>query len=156
MLDFLRGDRPWGKFWRLLDRLGENSYYRHAQQNDPEVARYIAELEAAEAEEAEKAGRPLPKKTWRPGPDDWSLLHELLAQNRDALGQMATILADMPVAPGVKTRTKPPAPYPRPETALDAERRRLAEAKEQAEVDRLMVVTARAKQRWRDQQTAQR
>lgn len=76
----------------------------------------------------------------------------MVAQVRDAQAETATLIADLPTA--VKTRTKPPAPYPRPETRVDEERRRLAEAREQAEVDRLLDVTARAKQRWRDQQAA--
>lgn len=151
MLDFLRGTLPWGKFWRLVDRLGDGTHYRRAQQNDPETARYIAEAEAAEAEAAEKAGLP-PPPPWRPDPDDWTLLHELTAQTRDRLGELATLIADLPTP--VKTRSKPPAQFARPETLLDIERRLIAERREKSEVDRLMDLGERAKQRWRDQQAA--
>lgn len=77
----------------------------------------------------------------------------MTAQVRDRLGEVATLLADLPVAPGVKQRTKPPAQFLRPETELDKARRAIQEAKDKAADDRLMDLGAKAKERWRAQQT---
>ena len=115
------------------------------------MARYIAEKEAAEAEEAEKAGRP-PAPPWRPDPDDFTLMHEILAQIRDGVAETATLIADLPTP--VKQRTKPPAAFGRPETLLDKERRRIREERDQAADDRLLDITSAAKRRWREQQAA--
>lgn len=139
---------PWGKFWRLLDTLGDGSRYIRAQQNDPEVARYVAEKEAADRKAAEKAGTP-PPPPWRPAADDWTLLHELMARNLDRTGMVATLIADLPTT--VKTRTPFPSVFSRPETLLDRYRREIAEAEDKAADDRLMDLVTAAKQRWRDQ-----
>ena len=115
------------------------------------MAKYIAEKEAADADAAEKEGKP-PPPPWRPDPDDFTLMHEILAQIRDGSAQTATLIADLPTA--VKHRTRPPAAFGRPETELDRERRRIREERDQAADDRLMDITAAAKQRWKAQQAA--
>lgn len=76
----------------------------------------------------------------------------MTARNLDRLGELATLVADLPTA--VKTRTKPPPAFSRPETLLDKERKRIAAEREKAADDRLLDITDRAKQRWREQQGA--
>lgn len=128
---------PWGKFWRLLGQLGSDSRYVKAQQNDPEVAAMLA------AEESE--GDP---REWKPQAAEWTLLHDLLARIGDRQGEIAALIADLPV--GVKKRHEPPAPFPRPETELDKARARIKAEREQAYDDRLLSLVEAGKQRWRE------
>jgi hypothetical protein len=62
---------------------------------------------------------------------------------------LSTLIADLPT--GVKTRTPFPPVFSRPETLLDRYRREIAEAEEKAEVDKLIDITERARQRYREQ-----
>lgn len=131
---------PWGKFWRLLSVLGADSYFYKAQQNDPEMA---AKLAAAKSDD---------DPPWRPALYDWSLLHELLAINNDRLGQVAALLADLPVA--VKQRHKAPTPFPRPATELDRALAARAAEEEEAYMEQMEDFVTAAKERWRRQQAA--
>lgn len=128
--DYFRGLKPWRRLLNVLDRLPANSQYVTAQRNDPELAELIASLPEAEM------GR------WRPPATEFSLDTSLLAEIRDRLGVVATLLGDMPLAPGVKRRSKPPPPFPRPLTAIERARA-AAEAQMEADLDD-MVAAAHA------------
>ena len=106
-------------------------------QDDPELAEKIV---ADEDEDAK----------WHPRPSDWTLDRELLAQVRDRLGQVASLLADLPV--GVKQRHNPPPAFPRPETALDKARIAKAKREEREYDEKLLDFAEQAKARWRAQQ----
>lgn len=127
----------WTKFWRLLSQLGPDSRYVKAQQNDPEIAEHLA-----------KQGKP-DDPSWRPQAEDWTLLHELVAQVRDRLGGVAGLIADLPTA--VKTRHTPPPYFPRPQTELDKARQRIEAEADKAYDDRLLDIAEAAKRRWRAQ-----
>lgn len=86
---------------------------------------------------------------WRPMPADFSLMHELVAQVRDLLGDVAALLADMPV--GVKTRHKPPPKFLRPMTELDKARAKARDEADKAYDDRLLTLVAEGQRRWREQ-----
>lgn len=127
---------PWGKFWRLLDQLGADSRYSAAQQNDPELARKIAE-DTAEG------------KTWHPDAADWTLMHDLVAEVRDLLADSVVIQGRGLPSNG---RRQFPSRYPRPVTEIDKARAAAEAARDQLADERIMAEVDRAKQRWRDQQ----
>ena len=130
---------PWGKFWRLLARLGADSAYQKALQDDPATV-----ASALAADDTETEGTP-----WRPAVEDWSMLHELLAQIRDRQGDIAAILLDLPVA--VKSRHKPPQHFPRPLTELDRARIRIQNEKDEADMARIDAFVKRGKENWKRQ-----
>lgn len=110
--------------------------FAKAQQDDPEVAEYLAALPEAE-------------EKWRPAPVDFTLMHEMVAEVRDLLGELCALTADGPVA--VKTRHTPPPPFPRPVSELEKARRRIKAARD-AEYDADLLAFAEAgKRRWREQ-----
>lgn len=131
---------PWGKFWRLLARISasSDSHYSKAMRDDPDLAASVAARSSDD------------DPPWRPPLADWTLLHELLQINNDRLGQLAALIADLPI--GVKQRHDPPKALPRPQTALDREMDRVRKGREQAYDDRVLDFAEKAKQRWRENQ----
>jgi hypothetical protein len=138
LIDFFADVEPWGEFWRLLGQLGADSRYVKAQQNDPEVADLLASQESEDD-----------PQEWKPQAQEWTLLHELVARLGDRQGDVAALIADLPV--GVKTRHTPPPAFPRPETELDKARKRIAAEREQQYDDKVIDLVERAKQRYREQ-----
>lgn len=136
MLDFFRDDLPWGTFWRLFEQIkgSQETYFSRAQRNDPELAASMAPQIIDD------------DSPWHPPAADWTSMHELMAQTRDRLGEIAALLADMPVA--VKTRHKPPPAHARPLTALAAAIEALQADRDQAEIDKVDDFVARAKARY--------
>ena len=128
---------PWGKFWRLLQQFegsGE-SYYARAREADEELAGILAE-ELVDDE-----------APWKPPAADWTLLHEMMAQQRDRLGEIAALLADLPV--GVKQRHTPPPMFARPDTALSKAMARIKREREEEYDAKLDAFVSDAKARWR-------
>lgn len=105
--------RSWRQLANVIAGLPDSSHFRTAQRNDPEIAERVAE-------ELEIEGAEGPK--WAPRPEEWDLLHELLAANFDRVGDL--IAAVINTTPGIQTKVKPPDRYPRPETEIDRARRR--------------------------------
>ena len=64
------------------------------------------------------------------------------------LGQVTALLSDLPVAPKVKTRSKPAEPFATPVTAIDVARK----AADVAHHHAIEQQVAEAQQRWLDQQ----
>jgi hypothetical protein len=127
--------KPWRLLRVILERLPDDSHYRAAQRRDPAFAQaYLARG---------NTGRP-----WRPRPEDWGLTELLLAGNFNRLGQVTALLADMPVAPKVKRRSKPPAPFPRPLTAIELATK-AAEAAHHSAIENEVEL---AQQRWLTEQ----
>lgn len=118
LLDFFRGLRPWTQLRRYLDQLQEirTSRFVIAQQNDPELA-MTAARRRREAAKSTTGGR------WRPPAVDFDTAVEIQARILDRLGEVATLLEAMPVATDKhgkpRKRSKPPKPFPRPETAVE-------------------------------------
>lgn len=77
-------------------------------------------------------------------------MHELQAQTRDRLGEIAALLADLPVA--VKQRHTPPPTHPRPETALTRAMARVKREREEAYDAKIEDFVTKAKERYRRQQ----
>ena len=46
LLDFFRGKRPWGQFYRLVKNLPAHGKFKAAQANDPELARAVLDAPA--------------------------------------------------------------------------------------------------------------
>jgi hypothetical protein len=93
------------------------------------------------------------EKPWRPEGSDWSLMHELTAEVRDRLGEIAALIADLPV--GVKTRHKSPPQFPRPETALTRATRRYREEQDAKEMQRIEDWVEKGRENWRRLQREQ-
>jgi hypothetical protein len=90
---------------------------------------------------------------WKPAGSDWSLMHELTAEVRDRLGEIAALIADLPV--GVKTRHKAPPQFPRPETAMTRATRRYREQQETAELQKIEDWVEKGRENWRRLQAEQ-
>jgi hypothetical protein len=94
------------------------SNYMIAVTSDPEYA-----LEQARRQrEARKVGT---GGRYRPPAEEWDTRAELEARLLDRLGEAVSLLGDMPTA--VKRRGKPPKPFPRPFSAIEAAEEALAE-----------------------------
>lgn len=133
--------RSWRQLANIIKSLPASSHYVTAQRNDPEVAERVAiQLE----EQGEKA----PK--WTPRPEDWDMLHELLAANFDRIGDL--IAAVINTTPGIKNQVQPPDRYPRPETEIDRQRRRFI-ARTEEDLDDLI---SRAHASWEAEQARER
>lgn len=85
---------------------------------------------------------------WRPGNYDWSLLHELAAEQRDVLTDIAVILAHG--LPGDKRKFA--ERFPRPITKMDRARQRRKAAEEKRYDEDLLAFIERGKENWRRQQ----
>jgi hypothetical protein len=94
------------------------SHYMIAVQNDPEYALAQAQRQR-EARKAGSGGR------YRPPAEEWDTRTELEARLLDRLGEAVSLLTDLPT--GVKKRGKPPKPFPRPLSAIEAAEDALAE-----------------------------
>lgn len=145
LLDFFTGVETWGEFWRLLSQLDEDSRFHTAQEEDEELAQRLIDRGLLPDEE---------ELVWRPAARSWSLLHELVAQVRDRQGDIAALLADLPT--GVKERHKPPAQFPRPDTALGRARAEVRARREQAYDDKIHDFVEKAKERWNQMSPEQR
>lgn len=118
LVQFFRGERPWSQLLRLLDGLPPSSRYVIAKRNDPVVA-----LEVARADRDRRAtgqGR------YRPPAVGWDTHADLLARVVDRLGEVAALLADMPIR-GKQRKAKPPPPVPRPLTAIEKAEHQLSQ-----------------------------
>lgn len=119
LYDFFRGDRPWSQLARLLAQLPPSSRYMLARREDPERALIVARARR-EARSTESADR------YRPPAVEWDTPTELSAAILDRLGDVMTLLQDLPIA-GKKRKAKPPKRTPRPETAVERAEQRLAQ-----------------------------
>jgi hypothetical protein len=146
LLDFFRDVRPWGQFWRLLSQLGSDSRYAKAQIDDPEVAQMLAE----EENEKRKAGE-VPEK-WRPRPADFTLLHEMMAQQIDLLSDIVVITGRGLPSNGTR---KFADRFPRPENELVKARKAVEDREDARYLEQMDEVFVAAKVRWRAQQDAQ-
>jgi hypothetical protein len=126
LLDFFRGIHPWPKFDRLVGQLGERSRYAKALSDDEDLARRVLAESGSDSE---------PTSKWRPANVEWSLMHELVAQQRDLM---------------LKAWFKGGTAFPRPETALESLRTAAEEARSLYDYNRILDEVAAAQQRWRD------
>jgi hypothetical protein len=146
LLDFFRDVRPWGQFWRLLSQLGSDSRYAKAQVDDPEVAMMLAE------EEIQKRNAGEAEERWRPRPADFTLLHEMAAQQIDLLSDLVVITGRGLPSNGTR---KFADRFPRPVNEM-TKARKAVEAREDARyIEQMDDVVLAAKARWRAQQAAQ-
>jgi hypothetical protein len=109
--------KTWRRLALIINNLPEHSHFRIAVRNDPDNALAMAEVQR-EARAAGTEGR------WQPPAEEWDLRTELDARLLDRLGEVVSLLADLPVA--VKKRHKPPKPFPRPYSAIEEAEQRLA------------------------------
>jgi hypothetical protein len=106
-----------------------------AKHQDEDFVAAIVEREVEDDDEA---------PSWSPAAEDWTLLHEMLAQVFDRLGALAMITAH------AKPEAKGPDPFPRPVTALSKARESMKQVKLDRYDEKLLDVVAKAQQRWRD------
>lgn len=137
---------PWLEFWPLVRQLSGDSRFAKAQLNDRAVVEQM--LDDAEADEKENG-----TQEWRPPAEDWSLMHELVAQVRDRLGAVAKLIAELPTT--VETRRPVPPPFPRPLTEYDQALAAREKVREDQYDQHLMDVVDQAKARWRAMQDEQ-
>lgn len=133
---------PWLEFWPLLRQLSGDCRYAKAQLNDPEV---VERLLAEQEEEAEG--------DWHPPAEDWSLMHELVAQVRDRLGAVAKLVAELPTT--IEQRKPLPPSFPRPQTVYGRVKAERQQVREEHYDQHLMDVVDQAKARWRAMQAEQ-
>jgi hypothetical protein len=110
--------KTWRRLAVIIERLPENSHFRVAVRNDPEFALEQARMQR-EARATGAGGR------WHPPAEEWDVRAELDARILDRLGEVVSLLGDMPVA--VKKRHKPPKPFARPRSAIEDAEQLLAE-----------------------------
>jgi hypothetical protein len=116
---FFRGERPWTMLSRLLQQLPPSSRFVIAKRDDPEMA-----LEVARAmRNARASGK---GQRYRPPAAEWNTTAELTAAVVDRLGEVVTLLQDLPIA-GKKRKAKPPKPVARPESAIERAERELSD-----------------------------
>jgi hypothetical protein len=135
--------KSWRRLRNILGRLPTTSAFVKAQRLDPEVA------DEAVAEQQARKERDQPQRQWRPDLAEWGPTEELLATLTDRMGELETLIANLPAAmQGKKGKAKPPPPYPRPKTAMDeADKRRRLKYFEELDAD-----VREAQERWRQQQ----
>jgi hypothetical protein len=109
--------KTWRRLALIIQNLPEHSHFRIAVRNDPENALAVASAQR-EARAAGTGGK------WHPPAEEWDLRTELEARLLDRLGEVVSLLADLPVA--VKKRHKPPKPFPRPYSAVEEAEQQLA------------------------------
>jgi hypothetical protein len=109
--------KTWRRLALIISNLPEHSHFRTAVRNDPDNA--LAQAHAQR--EARAAGT---EGKWRPPAEEWDIRAELDARLLDRLGEVVSLLADLPVA--VKKRHKPPKSFPRPYSAIEEAEQQLA------------------------------
>jgi len=104
LLDFFRGVRPWGQFYRLLKRLPADGAFKAAQAADPDLAKVMAD-------------QPETKSTGHPTLEGYDLQTKLMV----ALFNMLKIL-DWHLLRVNGNKVPQPELWPIPKTALERER----------------------------------
>jgi hypothetical protein len=112
LLDWFRQVHPWGKLFRLLDRLPWWSQYKLAIADDDELATLVRET-----------GTPDPDTgTKQPKLSEWNPIREIVVEVRDAASRIEAAVANSARRKGSKAiRPKPAA---RPLTAAQRVERR--------------------------------
>lgn len=126
LLDFIRGRYRRGKLYRLLSQLPRSSRFRQAQANDEEYAELLL---------SKFAGTPAPKG---PPLGEYTLEAELLTGIGEQLERVVQRLAWLGQD---KYRL---SPWPRPETAVDRLKARIAMER----IDSLIDEVREAQERW--------
>lgn len=121
MLDFFRGRLPWGKFLRMVDALRTDSHYRNKLLKDRELAEFLFQQELAQGAPVDDGEVDLPYVDETP-------TYQAIRLVVDLLQQLVYLTAGNPAS-------QPPAPQPRPVSALT----QLKEEQVQHEVDAAMA-----------------
>lgn len=121
MHDFLRGRLPWGKFVRMVDALRIDSHYRNKLLKDPDLAEFLLRQELANGPAVDDGDVDLPYTDETP-------TYQAIRSVVDLLQQLVFLTAGNPAS-------QPPAPQPRPMSALA----QLKEERVQHEVDAAMA-----------------
>lgn len=124
--------RRWRLLLNLIDHLPRHSYYSHAVAHDEEHAKLLAKAQAERAEQGEQKAPSPPLFQWTP---EVNALADLI----DAVHSMHHTLRLVNSDPKKKQPT-PPAPYPRPQTAIQGATQR---AKHEARRKRHEALVAR-------------
>lgn len=131
LLDWFRKKHSWDHLFRLLGQLGQDSRWKKAMFDDPEIATELAR------EQLEKPGA-----KWSPANADFTLINEQLAQLIDLQKAAMRMQSTTP--------NRKIEPFPRPITALSRELERLRDEQSEAGLARIYDLVAEAQVRWQE------